>query len=229
MEEQFPGSVVILGAAGGGRLAYWILQETHPGTRVVFVDDGMTEDSLVLGGTECPIIHDWQFDRVQHPGTEDFRQFMVSCTYPRVKKALVTKALAAGLVPAPSVIHPGAALVGRPTISVGRGGSIHPKAVILNDTTIGDYTFISAGAQIGHDCTIGDFASINFGSLVLGYTHIMEGVATGSGSTVRDHLTIAPWVQTGMQCCVTKSITEEGITVAGVPARPMVKQPFLDR
>ena len=224
MQEPFPESVVILGAAGGGRLAYWILQETYPGTRVVFVDDGMEQNFLVLDGAEYPILHEWNFESLQKAGTEDFRYFMVSCTYPRVKKALVTKALAAGLSPAPSVIHPQASLVGRPTITVGRGGSIHPKAVILNDTVIGDYTFISAGAQIGHDCIIGDFASINFGSLVLGYTHIKEGVATGSGSTVRDHLVIAPWVQTGMQCCVAKSITEEGITVAGVPARPMVKR-----
>jgi sugar O-acyltransferase (sialic acid O-acetyltransferase NeuD family) len=225
MQEPFPESVVILGAAGGGRMVHWMIRETHPGTRVIFVDDGMEEDSLVIAGEEFPVLHKWEFDCVQKPGTDDFRQFMVSCTFPWVKKALVTKALAAGLLPAPTVVHPSATLMGRPTISLGRSGIVLPSASILNDTVIGDYVFVSMGAQIAHDCIVEDFASINSGVVLLGYAHVKTGVALGAGTMVRDHLTIAPWVKTGMQACVVRDVLEEGITLVGVPARPLVKTP----
>ncbi len=229
MEEPFPGSVVILGAAGGGKLAYWCLQAAHPGTRVIFVDDGMEENFLTVAGTEIPILHEWRFDRVQKAGGDEFRHFLVSCTYPRVKRALVTKALAAGLLPTESIIHPQAVLVGRPTISIGRGGFVHANSTIYNDTQIGDYVIVSSGAHVGHDCILEDFSSVNFGSTVLGTVHIKTGADLGAGTAVRDHVTIAPWVQTGMQACITKDVLEEGITVVGVPARPLVKTPPPER
>jgi len=63
------------------------------------------------------------------------------------------------------------------------------------------------------------------GSTVLGTVHIRTGADLGAGTAVRDHVTIAPWVQTGMQACITKGVREEGITVGGVPARPLVEPP----
>jgi len=226
MEESFPDSVVILGASGGGRLLFWCLQAAHPETRIIFVDDGMKEDVLTLGGRDFPILHEWRFDQVQKAGTDDFRQFLVSPTTPPIKKALVTKALAAGLLPAPTVIHPNASILGRPTVSIGRGGVIFQNAMVHNDAVIGDYVQLAPASLLGHDCVIEDFAALNPGAIVLGYVHIKTGVFVGAGTTVRDHITIAPWARTGMQTCVTKDVVEEGITVVGVPARPLVKPPL---
>jgi serine acetyltransferase len=225
VQEPFPESVVILGAAGGGRLMYWCLQAAYPGTRIVFVDDGMKEDVLVIAGHEMPILHEWRFDDVQKAGPDEFRYFLVSPTYTPVKKALVTKALAAGLLPAPTVIHPQAAFLGRPTITIGRGGLICPRALVHNDTVIGDYVTVASDAHVGHDCVVGDFVAINPGSMILGYVHLETGVSLGAGTIVRDHLTLVPWVRTGMHACVTKDVLEEGITLIGIPARPMVKEP----
>jgi UDP-3-O-[3-hydroxymyristoyl] glucosamine N-acyltransferase len=229
MQEPFPESVVILGAAGGGRLVYWCLQSTHPGTRVVFVDDGMEEDSLVIAGEEFAILHEWRFEGIQKAGTDEFRHFVVSPTYPPVKKALVTKALAAGLLPAPTVIHPAAYIHGRATVKIGRGGLILPNATVMNDTVMGDYVHVTPGAILGHDCVADDFVALNPGSIALGYNHLKTGVALGGGVIVREHVTIAAWVRTGIQACVAKDVLEEGITVAGVPARPLITAPAAGR
>lgn len=219
---EYPETVVIVGAGGGGEITYWSLKETHPGVRVIFVDDNPELDEVDLVNERVPVLHSWDFStlRKKH-GESSFRYFLPSSTYPKVKKLLVGKALESGLEPAPAVVHPNASILGRPSVTLGRGVLLHHECFVCNRTVIRDFVHVFPSAVIGHHCDIGAYSALNATSVVNGYSTLGEGVLVGAGCVMRDHINIAPWVTIGVQTAIVKDITEPGITVVGVPAHPM--------
>lgn len=223
--EVPPQSLVILGAAGGGQLMYWYVRETWPDTKICFVDDNWKEDTLDIAGTPVPVLNRWEFEGIRASADasdpEPFQYFMLSPTEPRIKKILVAKALAAGLRPAPPLIHPTACIHGPETVSIGRGSLIATRVIVHGNARIGDYVHVASAAMFGHDVSAGDYVSISPGCVVLGYVTLGEGVMLGAGTVVRGYVTIAPQVTTGLLSGVVKNIVEPGVTVVGVPARPL--------
>ena len=214
-------TLVILGAAGGARLANWHLQEAYPGAKAAFVcDDVKGVTDVEIGGTVVPVISDWDFSRLreQHGDPESFRQFIVGTGFPKVKKILVRKALAHGLEPAPTLVHPKSFGMGLDS-SVGKGGMFSPGSTVATNTALGDYVVLGPNTAIGHDCTIGDYVSCNLGGLVAGNVVLGEGVIVGAGAVVNERLRIAPGVVIGAQACVVRDVLEPDVTMDGVPAK----------
>ncbi|HNY86379.1 MAG TPA: hypothetical protein PKL54_02590 [Candidatus Hydrogenedentes bacterium] len=213
-------TLVILGACGTSREAWWVLWELDPEIRAVFVDDVTGRSALDLGGREVPVVQDWNFDGVRESlgdgDPDSFREFVCGMGDPRVKRIVVEKALRAGLRPAPTVVAKGVYLC--PTIRVGRGGFIHRNSAFTADITLGDYVTVHT-ATMGHDAVVGDYCTLGACSLLTGHTRLGEGVFLGCGSVVRPRTQIAAWVTVGINAAVVRDVTEEGVTIAGVPAR----------
>jgi UDP-3-O-[3-hydroxymyristoyl] glucosamine N-acyltransferase len=219
---DYPDTIVIAGAGGGGEITYWSLIETYPGVKVVFVDDNPAIDEVDLVNEIVPVFHSWDLSELRKiHGPDSFRQFLPSSTYPKVKKLLAEKAMEAGLEPAPAVVHPKASVLGRPSVTLGRGVLLHHECFVCNRTVIRDFVHVFPSAVIGHHCEIGAYSALNATSVVNGYSTLGEGVLVGAGCVMRDHISIAPWVTIGVQTAIVKDITEPGITVVGVPAHPM--------
>ncbi len=219
---EHPDSVVLLGAGGLVHIMYWHLQTAWPGVKVAIVDEYIEKDTVAFDGKVYPIIKDWNLDaaRLEAFGNEKqgFRHFLLSLTEPKYKKSLAEKALARGLEPAPTIIHPTAVLDG-PEIEIGAGGLIMAHAVIHSPTRLGEYVTISTKAVMGHHCDIGKYASLNAGSIALGFVTLGEGAQLGAGTVVRGFLKVAPWVTTGIQSAVVKNLEVKGGTYVGVPAK----------
>jgi len=219
---HMPRHVVVLGAAGGAHLVYWHLQAAYPATRIACVCDDVADVTDVrMGDLVIPVIKDWDFSRLRREADdpEAYRLFIVGSGDPKVKEMMVQKALAHGLEPAPTVVHPRACVMGNST--VGRGGLFSPGAVVANNATVGDYVHLAPHTLVGHDCQIGDYVSCNPGSQVLGYVTLGDGVSLGAGTIIRERLCIAPGVITGAQTYVSKDILESGMTLVGIPARKL--------
>ena len=218
-------TLVILGACGTSREAWWVLRELDPEARAVFVDDMTGIGELRVSGEAVPVVQDWRFDGVRESlgegDPDSFRAFVCGMGSPRVKRLMVEKALRAGLVPAPPLVARGVYLC--PDVRVGRGGVIHRGSTLTGDIVIGDFVTVHT-ALIGHDAVVGDFCTLGAGSLLTGYVRLGEGVFLGCGSVVRPRTEIAAWTTVGMNAAVVKDVTEPGITVAGVPARPLCPQ-----
>ena len=97
-----------------------------------------------------------------------------------------------------------------PVNTCGKGLWIaHVAPVLINgNATVGDYCYFApmislAGGEHDVAPTLGDHVSIGIGSLVIGDVHLADGVNVGAGAVV------------------TKSFSDPGITVAGVPARKL--------
>ena len=218
-------TLIILGACGTSREAYWVAREANPDVRVVFVEDVGEIREVPVAGRVIPVVKDWDFSGVRRDlGKGDattFTEFVVGMGYPKAKKSMVEKALSHGLRPAPTVIGP--QTIVRSDCTVGRGGIIHPNSTLTANITVGDFVTVHAMAGIGHDTIIGNYSTCSSGTILAGEVQIDEGVFLGIGTVVRERLHIAPWVVTGMQSCVVRSIEEPHVVVAGVPARKMGK------
>lgn len=215
-------TLVILGACGTSREAWWIVQENWPGTPVVFVDDVSGISEVSKPGCRVPVVQDWDFREVRRKhadGAADaFTEFICGMGSPAVKRVMVAKALEHGLRPAPSVVC--AASCVRPGVRVGVGGIIHHDTVLTTDVTVGDFVTVQ-GPRIGHDVVLGDYTTVTVGVHIGGHAVVGEGVHIGMGASIRERVVIAPWVKIGMNAAVVGDVTEPGITVAGVPARPL--------
>jgi sugar O-acyltransferase (sialic acid O-acetyltransferase NeuD family) len=217
-----PRTVLILGAAGGARLAYWQIRETWNDVAIAFVDDKVPE--FTIDNQVYEVIQDWDFARLREQAGDAaaFTEFIVGSGYPRTKQQLVQKALDHGLTPAPTVVHPKVMILGG-DVSIGRGGILSPGCLVATGTRLGNFVHIAPNSVVGHDDLVGDYVSINAGCNVAGDWTIGEGVLIGSGAVIREKLHIAPWVTIGAQACLVKDVEESGLTLAGVPAKPIHK------
>lgn len=217
-----PDSVVLLGAGGLVHIMYWHIRAAWPGTKVAIVDEYIDKSEVDFGEVQVPIIKDWDLGDAREAAYGDrskgFRQFLLSVTEPKYKKSFVEKALARGLEPAPTLIHPSAILDG-PDISIAPGGFVVAGAIIHSAARLDEYATVTTRAVVGHHCHIGKYATLNPGSIALGFVTMGEGAQLGAGTTVRGYLSIAPWVTTGMGAAVAKNLDVPGGIYVGVPAK----------
>ena len=114
----------------------------------------------------------------------------------------------------------------------------HPSAVIASDVVIGDGTMVCAGAivnpgsvvganailntacSVDHHNHVGDHAHVAPGAHTASGVRIDEGALLGVGAAVVPGVRIGAWSRVGAGAAVIDDVPD-GITVAGVPARPL--------
>jgi sugar O-acyltransferase (sialic acid O-acetyltransferase NeuD family) len=209
--------LLILGAGGFAREVYFHLREAlekqglKSQPEIIFYDDVSGKNSLIISGITHRVVSD--FESVKPA------KFFVGIGDPKVKKALVTKALNAGLLPAETIIHPTAVTLDKDGIKVGKGGIITANCVLTTHITIGNYVILNLCTTVGHDAIIEDFVTINPGVQISGNVHIKEGAMIGVGACIIEKKNIAEWVTVGAQSCVTKDLTEPNTIYLGIPAK----------
>jgi acetyltransferase-like isoleucine patch superfamily enzyme len=213
-------TIVVLGAYGGAQEVYWQLMGCHPGLDFVFVDDATDIREVTLAGRTFPVVKDWDFSPYRKGATdragEPFSQFVVGLGYPRGKKTFVEKALAHGLRPAPTGVHPNS--VAADDCEIGRGGLIFSGCILTAKLIVGDYVLIQ-NMTLGYGDVIGDYSSCYTHSSVSSEVRLGEGCLVGAGAVIREIIDVAPWTTIGAQSFVGKDITEPGGTYVGVPAK----------
>ena len=214
---------VILGASGYAREVMWHALGACNGSYddFVFVDDINPLERLNCKGVDWPVEKEWNFDKYRKPGKTI--GFIVGIGDPRGKMVLVEKALRAGLEPLPTVIHANAGIQADDN-TFGVGGLIAPSCTIVTNVTIGDYVTLNTNSLLGHDGVVGDYVTTSPGTLIAGGAKIGNACFFGLGCTVREKTRIASFTTVGMLACVTKDIEEEGLTVVGIPARPIERR-----
>lgn len=207
-------NVIIVGAGGHVKVVVDILSSSHK-TIVGFLDDNsVLSNQPILGLPILGFISD-------HVKFTDKNHFIMGIGSNRTRQMLVEKM--------PNVmwteaIHTSAYVAH--CVEIGIGSVMMAKSVINPCTSIGKHVIINTSASVDHDCIIKDFAHIAPGVHIGGNVHIGKRVFAGIGSTIingteANPLTIADDVIIGAGAVVTKSITEPGITVVGIPAKPI--------
>jgi sugar O-acyltransferase (sialic acid O-acetyltransferase NeuD family) len=208
--------VMVYGCGGFGRGIAWLAQAG--GSRVVcFIDDVRATQGRLVNGVPVATF------------LEARRRFPDACVAiavndPRARERLASRTREAGLKLA-TLVHPRVEL--SPWVQLGEGSIVREGCCFSVNIELGRHVLLNMDCTIGHDVVVGDFASLAPGVHVSGFVHIGRRVEVGTGAVILQGVQGAPLVigddaVIGAGACVTKPV-HSGVTVVGVPARPMVR------
>lgn len=146
--------------------------------------------------------------------------FVVAVADPAVRAVLVERMVSAGHEPL-SIVDP-RAVVGPETV-IGPGAVILATAFISSGVEIGAHVQVCYGASIGHDSRVAPCVTVLPGATIGGAVVLDTGVLVGANSTVLPGLTAGAGATIGAGAVVTCDVAS-GVTVVGVPARPLRSQ-----
>lgn len=112
-----------------------------------------------------------------------------------------------------------------PSAQIGEGSVICEQAVVNNSAVIGRHFQGNVFSQVSHDCIIGDYVTFSPRVSCNGWVEIGDEVFVGAGAVIRNggygkRLKIGKGAVIGMGAVVVADVPE-GVTVMGVPAKPM--------
>lgn len=203
------GPLGILGAGGHGRVVA-DAAEAAGWRDLVFFDNGAPGDLYwAFGGNEAALL-----------GRLHELAGVVVGIGANAARLDWHRRLAAEGAPLVSIIHPRATISSY--TSIGAGTVVFAGAVVNIGAKIGEAVIVNTGATIDHDCFLADGVHVSPGANLAGGASVGELSWIGIGASVREMIAVGPRVKVGAGATVVCSISE-GLTVVGVPARPVLR------
>ena len=114
------------------------------------------------------------------------------------------------------VVDPSAVLAN--DVSIGEGTFVGKLTVINSNARIEAMSIINTAAVIEHDCVVGAFSHISVRSTVCGVCVLEDGVLVGAGAVLIQGLSVGKDAIIAAGAAVTRNV-EPGVRVMGVPAK----------
>jgi sugar O-acyltransferase (sialic acid O-acetyltransferase NeuD family) len=119
------------------------------------------------------------------------------------------------------LVHP-SAQVAR-DVRLGAGTVLMACTAVNPGSRLGRGVIVNTGASIDHDCEVGDFVHVAPGARLAGGVRVGSRSHIGIGACVIQNVTIGAGAVVGAGAAVVRGVPG-GITVAGVPARPLPRR-----
>jgi len=201
----------VYGASGHAKVVIDIIERQGLGKIGFLVDDNPTlKESDFFG---YPVIGG-RSDLLRHPKVV---RGIVAIGSNQARIAVASWMTANGFI-LETAIHP-AAQVAR-GVTIGSGTVFMAGVVVNSDSRVGDNVIVNTGARIDHDCVVGNGVHIAPGVILCGSVSIGDATFVCAGATVLPNLSLGSNVVVGAGSVVIRDIPD-GMTVAGVPAKPV--------
>jgi len=105
-------------------------------------------------------------------------------------------------------------------VIVGAGLQSFPRAVVGDETRIGNWCIFGLNAVIDHNCFLGDGVTVMNSAAIAGHVRIEDYASIGANATVLPGLTIGEGAIVGAGSVVTKDVEPQTVVV-GAPAKPI--------
>ncbi|MBV9242487.1 MAG: acetyltransferase [Acidobacteria bacterium] len=207
--------LLIAGAKGFARELFGAVLQADESCDVTFYDDVSTNLPGLLFG-RFGILRDTE--AVREYFTNEDRRFALGVGDPSLRSEFFEKFLSLGGEPA-TVISP-FAKISILDNRIGEGSCVLTDAVVEANNDIGKGVLVHVGTLVSHDTTIGDFSEISPRVNLLGGVTVGDRCRIGAGSQVLPGVKIGNGAVVGAGAVVTRDVPS-GVTVVGVPARPL--------
>ncbi len=209
-----PGSLVIVGAGGFGRECLDIVEALNDEGAELdvagFVDDGGgPADLLARRSVRClgPV----------RSAAEHADRYVIAIGNGDVRSRIDADLTASGMTAA-VLVHPQATLGSDHRVAP--GVLINAGARATTNIGLGRHVQLHANCTVGHDADLHDYVSVYPGATISGSVVLGRGVTVGTGANVLPGVRVGDGAYVGAGAVVHRDV-EPGVTVVGVPARPI--------
>lgn len=213
--------IAIFGSGGHGRtvLANFLAQQDHGMTDYVFLDDSAAKVGTRVDGV--PVLGDRRYLFMPDWNFDHFVIIAVGDTKVRAELFQKCKLHGGRFI---TSIHPAAVLCQDSMVLA--GSAVMPGAIIGAGARVGENCVINNAVSVGHECVVHDHASLNDGTRLGGSAVIETEAYLGLNVSVLPRARIGARSIIGAGSVVTTNIPP-GATAVGVPAR-VITRPMCD-
>jgi sugar O-acyltransferase (sialic acid O-acetyltransferase NeuD family) len=207
-------ALIVYGAGGHGKVVADV-GRSMGFTLAAFVDDGLAKVGTIVFG--APVVS-WE-RLVGERGRWADAVVGLGIGDNSVREECFRRIGAAGL-PVATLVHPRAVLA--PSSRIGVGTVVMASAVVNPDAEVGDGAILNTGSIVEHDNRLGRFVHLCPNVALGGNVSIGDRTQLGLGAVVLPGVHVGADVRVGAGAVVHRPVAD-GLTVVGVPARPIAR------
>jgi len=214
--------VVVIGAGGFAREVKWLIQEMNAATPAWEFGGYVVSDLQRLGvnDSRSEVLGDYGWLR-ENRGRFDGLALGIGTPVNRLK-------VANELLPEfpddwwPPLVHP-TVRYDASTTRIEAGSILCAGVMATVHIRVGKFALVNLCCTLGHEAVVGAGCVLNPSSNISGGVILEDGVLVGTGGQVLQYLRVGRGATVGAGSVVTKDVAD-GMTVVGIPAKPLFRK-----